>query len=215
MKQKLKVEIWSDVACPFCYLGKRRFETALAGFPGHDDVEVAWKSYQLNPYLKTDPSIRIHDYLARAKRIDPEAAKRMNAQVSAMAEPDGLVYDWDRVIVANTFDAQRVIHFAAAAGKGAEAEERLFRAYFTEGRNVADRATLLELGAEIGLDARELEHALENGEYTEAVNADIEEARQMGITGVPFFVFDRRFAVYGAQPVELFAEMLQRAWNAR
>jgi len=214
VKQKLKVEIWSDIACPFCYLGKRRFETALAGFAGRDDVEVVWKSYQLNPYLKTDPSISIFDYLARAKRIDLKTARLMNERVSAMAAPDGVVYDWDSVVVANTFDAQRLIQFAAAHGKGAEAEERLFRAYFTEGRNVADRATLVELGREIGLDARELEQALESGAFRNEVNADIEEARQLGISGVPFFVFDRRFAVSGAQPVELFADVLERARQA-
>ena len=214
MKQKLTVEIWSDIACPFCYLGKRRFETALAGFAGRDNVEVVWKSYQLNPYLKTDPSISIFDYLARAKRIDLETARQLNAHVSAMAAPDGIVYDWDSVIVANTFDAQRLIQFAATHGKGAEAEERLFVAYFTEGRNVADRATLVELGRDIGLDARELEQALESGAFREEVTADIEEARQLGISGVPFFVFDRRFAVSGAQPVALFADVLERARQA-
>lgn len=213
MQDKLTVEIWSDTACPFCYLGKRRFDKALEAFANRDDVEVVWKSFQLNPYLKTDPSIRIYDYLARAKGIDVEAAKQMNDRVSAMAAPDGLVYDFDKVIVANTFDSQRLVQFAKQHGKQDEAEERLFRAYFTEGRNVADRATLIELGQEIGLDAAALSEALESGAFADDVKADIEEAQQLGVNGVPFFVFDRKYAVSGAQETASFARVLEQAFT--
>lgn len=215
MGEKFKVEIWSDIACPFCYLGKRRFDSALAAFEHREKVEVAWKSFQLNPQLKTDPTIRIHEYLVRAKGIDVESAKQMNARVSAMAAPDGLVYDFEKIIVANTFDAHRLIQFAKVQGLQDEAEERLFRAYFTEGRNVADHATLVEVGREIGLDADALAQALASGAYADDVQAEIDEARELGINGVPFFVFDRKYAVSGAQPAELFAQTLERAWSSR
>ena len=210
----MQVEIWSDVACPFCYLGKRRFEKALAALaavPRAEDVSVEWKSFQLNPGLKTDPNVRIEEYLARAKGIDVATARQLNERVARMGEEDGLVYRFDKLVVANTFDAHRLIQFAKDGGKQNEVEERLFRAYFTEGRNVADRATLVELANDVGLDGDELASALEEGKHAAGVRADIDEARQLGIHGVPFFVFDRKYAVSGAQPVEVFERALGEA----
>ena len=197
--------------CPFCYLGKRRFAKALAEFPNRDDVEVIWKSFQLNPSLETDPEISVTQYLAREKGLDVRVAEQMNDRVARMSRQDGPIYNFDDVVVANTFDAHRLIHFARDHGRQDQAVEKLFSAYFTEGRNVDDRATLLELAREIGLDSDAVAAALESDAYVADVNADIEEARQLGISGVPFFVFDRRYAVSGAQEAEVFEQALERA----
>ena len=207
----MKVEIWSDVMCPFCYIGKRRFEEALAQFYNADGVEVVWKSYQLNPGLKTDTSISIHQYLANIKGIDLDDAKQMNQQVTEMAEGVGLSYDFDRAIVANSFDAHRLIQLAKQYGLADAAEEALFKAYFTEGKNIADDGTLIIIGARLGLNADVVQHKLNTNAFADAVKQDITEAQQLGLRGVPFFVFDRKYAVSGAQPTEVFLQTLEKA----
>ncbi|MSR35485.1 MAG: DsbA family oxidoreductase [Gemmatimonadetes bacterium] len=209
------VEIWSDVACPFCWLGKRRFETALARFERPDMVDVAWKSFQLNPALRTDPSITIHDHLARTKGIAPLAARGMNERLSEAGRGEGVAYDFDRIVVANTFDAHRLIQLAKTEGKADEAEERLFRAYFGEGSSVADRSVLVELAGDIGLERARVAPALEGDDYADEVRADIAEARELGINGVPFFVIDGRYAVSGAQDAEVFANALEQVLAER
>ncbi|HET9634902.1 MAG TPA: DsbA family oxidoreductase [Gemmatimonadaceae bacterium] len=207
----MKVEVWSDVMCPFCYLGKRRFAKALGDFADRADVEVIWKSFQLNPSLETDPGISVTQYLAREKGLDVRVAEQMNDRVARMARQDGPIYNFDEVVVANTFDAHRLIHFARSQGLQDQAIEKLFSAYFTEGRNVDDRATLIELGREIGLDGDAVAAMLDSETYAAEVNADIEEARDLGINGVPFFVFDRAYVVSGAQDAEVFADALDRS----
>ena len=209
--EKMKVEIWSDVMCPFCYIGKRRFEEALAQFNNADEVEVVWKSYQLNPHLRTDPTINIHQYLANSKGSDLDDARQMNQQVTEMAESVGLAYDFDRAIVANSFDAHRLSHLAAQHGLGSAAEEALFKAYFTEGKNIADKETLIALGAGIGLSAEEIKQMLNTDAFADNVKHDVAEAQQLGVRGVPFFVFDRKFAVSGAQPTAIFLQTLEKA----
>ena len=211
----LRVEIWSDVACPFCWLGKRRFENALRGFARPDLVDVEWRSFQLNPSLRTDPSIRIHEHLARSKGIDPAAARAMNARLAEAGRREGLAYDFERIVVANTFDAHRLIQMAKAAGRQDDAEEQLFRAYFADGKNVADHGVLADLGAEIGLERDAVAAALEQGDYAGAARADIAAARELGINGVPFFVIDRRYGVSGAQEPETFVMALTRAMEDR
>lgn len=208
---RMKVEVWSDVMCPFCYLGKRRFAAALAQLPNRGDVEVVWKSFQLNPSLETDPDIGVNQYLAREKGLDVRVAEQMNDRVARMSRQDGPIYNFGDIVVANTFDAHRLIHFAKEQGRQDEAAERLFSAYFTEGRNVDDRATLVELGREIGFDSDAVAAMLESDAYVADVNSDIEEARQLGINGVPFFVFDRKYAVSGAQESAIFQDVLQRS----
>ena len=208
---KMKVEVWSDVMCPFCYLGKRRFATALAQFPQRDDVEVIWKSFQLNPSLETNPDISVNQYLAQEKGLDVRVAEQMNDRVARMSRQDGPIYNFDDVVVANTFDAHRLIHFAKDHHRQDEAAECLFSAYFTEGRNVDNRATLIELGQEIGLDPDAVSAMLDTDAYIAEVNADIDEARQLGISGVPFFVFDRKYVVSGAQESSVFEQALERS----
>jgi predicted DsbA family dithiol-disulfide isomerase len=206
----MKVEIWSDVMCPFCYIGKRKFEHALREFGGEEEVEVEWKSFQLNPSMKTSPGKNINQYLAEIKGWTIEQAKEMNARVAAMAKEEGLDYDFDRAIVANSFDAHRLIQYAKRNDKGDLAEESLFKAYFIDGKNTADHETLLGLGKEIGLDETELKKVLSGNDFTDEVRADVEEANEIGVRGVPFFVFNRKYAVSGAQPSEIFLKTMQK-----
>ncbi|MFZ4620650.1 MAG: DsbA family oxidoreductase [Bacteroidota bacterium] len=209
----MKVEIWSDVMCPFCYIGKRKFELALEQFPGKDQVQVEWKSFQLSPDMKTDPSKSINEYLAEHKGISVAQAKQMNDRVTAMAAEVGLQYDLSKAVVANSFDAHRLSHFAKKQGRQDAMEERLFKAYFTEGKNTADHETLTALAVEAGLDADQVRTMLSGTEFSEDVNRDIYEANQVGARGVPFFVFNNRYAVSGAQPVQLFSDVLQKVQN--
>ena len=208
----MKVEIWSDVMCPFCYIGKRKFETALKQFGHNDKVEIVWHSFQLAPELQTQPDKNIHQFLAEHKGMSIAQAKGMNDHVTQLAEQVGLVYNFDRSVVANSFSAHRFTHFAKQYGKQDGAEELLFRSYFTDGKNIDDYPTLVQLGAEIGLDTDALKTALENGRYADDVRADIYEARQVGVRGVPFFVFNRKYAVSGAQESSVFLETLEKSF---
>ncbi len=212
-QDKMTVEIWSDVMCPFCYIGKRKFENGLSQFAGKDNVQVIWKSFQLSPDMKTNPGKNINQYLTEHKGISLQEAKRMNDNVTELAKKVGLVYNLDTAIVANSFNAHRFSHFAKQYGKQDEAEERLFSAYFTEGKNTDDLSTLIELGKEIGLDAETLKIALNEDTYADEVKADIREAHQMGVRGVPFFVFDRKYAVSGAQDSQVFLQTLEKSFS--
>ena len=211
---KMKIEIWSDVVCPFCYLGKHKFENALAQFAGSDNIEVEWKSFQLNPGLVTDTTISIHQYLAEVKGYPVEQALKMNERFSVSGKVFGLEYNFDKIIVANSYMAQNLIHFAKNQGKQNEIEERLFEAYFTEGKNIDDVSILVLLATEIGLNVEGLEQALENKAYDKQVQKDIDEASQLGIHGVPFFVFNGKYAVNGAQETSVFLDTLKKSYSA-
>jgi len=210
----MKVEIWSDIMCPFCYIGKRKFEKALEQFEHKGEVEITWKSFQLNPGMETDPGKNINQYLAEIKGWSLEQAKEMNARVTQMAEAVGLKYDFDKAVVANSFDAHRLIQLAKTKGKGDEAEERLFKAYFTEGSNIADKETLIAIAESIGLDKAEVREMLDSGKFAGNVQEDINESQQIGVRGVPFFVFNRKYAVSGAQESDAFLEVLRKASEA-
>jgi predicted DsbA family dithiol-disulfide isomerase len=209
----MKVEIWSDVMCPFCYIGKRRFENALQQFEHKDEIEIEWKSFQLNPDMETDPDINISQYLADKKGWTLEYAKEMNAYVTQMAAEAGLEYNFDKAVVANSFNAHRFSHLAKKHGRGIEAEEQLFKAYFTDSKNIDDQDTLIDLGTAIGLDAAEIKQVLESNAYADEVKHDIAEAQYLGIQGVPFFVMNNKYAVSGAQAVPVFEETLQKAFG--
>lgn len=210
--KKMKIEIWSDVVCPFCYIGKTKFETALSDFADKNDVEIEWKSYQLMPEITTQVGKNIDQVLAETKGFSVEQAKQMNAQATLMGKQAGLEYNFDKAIVANTFKAHQFLHFAKANGKQNEAEGLMFKAYFTDGKNVDDISTLVQLGKSIGLDADKLKEALEKETYASSVKADIQEAQQVGVRGVPFFVFNRKYAVSGAQDPTAFLEMLEKSF---
>ncbi|WP_026462618.1 DsbA family oxidoreductase [Adhaeribacter aquaticus] len=209
----MKIDIWSDIACPFCYIGKRKFEQALEQFPHKDQVEVVWHSFQLDPEMQFVPGKSINEVLAEKKGWSPQQAKQMNAQVTGMAKEVGLDYNMDQTIPANTFHAHRLTHLAAKHGLQDQAEERLFQAYFMEGKNIGDTDTLVQLGTEIGLEEALVRQTLENNLFANEVNQDSFEAQQLGIRGVPFFVLNRKYGVSGAQPSELFLQTLEKVWE--
>jgi len=209
----MKVEIWSDVMCPFCYIGKRRFEDALAQSPHKNEIEVEWKSFQLNPDMVTSPGTNINQYLAKAKGWTLEQAEEMNAHVTGMAAEAGLTYNFDKAIVANSFNAHRFSHLAKKHGLGDASEEQLFKAYFTDGKNTDDINTLIELGTAIGLNAAEVKQTLESDAYAGEVKEDIIEAQRLGVRGVPFFVLDRKYGISGAQAVPVFEETIEKAFT--
>lgn len=208
----MKVQIWSDVMCPFCYIGKRRFEEALSTFEYKDEVQIEWKSFQLNPTLKTNTEVSIDQYLANAKGWTIDYARQLNSQVTDMAAQVGLTYNFDDAVVANSFNAHRFTHVAKKHNLGDAAEEQLFKAYFTDGKNIDDINTLVQLGNEIGLDTAELTEALNNNAYADEVHQDMYEAEQLGIRGVPFFVMNNHYAVSGAQASEVFKNTLISAY---
>jgi len=209
----MKVEIWSDVMCPFCYIGKRRFEEALQHFEHKNEIEIEWKSFQLNPDLETDTTISINQYLADRKGWTIDHAQQMNDHVTKMAAEAGLTYNMDKAVVANSFKAHRFSHLAKKHGLGVEAEQALFKAYFTDSKNIDDNAVLIELGKQIGLDAAEIEPVLNSNAYAEDVKHDIDTAQYLGIQGVPFFVLNNKYAVSGAQAVNVFEQSLEKAFG--
>ncbi len=207
----MKVEIWSDVVCPWCYIGKRRFERALEQFDGAGDVEVIWRSFQLNPDQPRGVRQAHDTYLATKLGASMAQVHAMNDRVISLAAAEGLDYDFERYQVINTFDTHRLAHFATAQGLGAEMQERLLRGQLVEGEVLDDIDTLVRLSIEVGLDGAEARRVLESDAYAAEVTADLRDARQLGVNGVPFFVIDRRYGVSGAQETEVFLQVLQRA----
>jgi len=209
----VKVEIWSDVVCLWCFIGKRRFETALDRFEHRADVEVEFRSFELNPNAEFQPEGTLEEALARKYGVSLEQAHAMNARVVDAAAGEGLQYRFDIARRGNTFDAHRLIHLAAADGLQAAMKERLMAAYFMEGRAIGDRDTLVELAGEVGVDPGRARAALDSDEYADDVRADEREAAELGITGVPFFVINRRYGVSGAQPPEVMLKALAAGWE--
>jgi predicted DsbA family dithiol-disulfide isomerase len=209
----MTIEIWSDVMCPFCYIGKRHFENALAQFEHRDQVNIVWKSFQLDPTMTYVPGKSMDQMLAEKKGWTLEYAKEMNAYVVDMAAKSGLKYNMDIAVPANSFDAHRFTHFAQSKGKQDAAEEALFNAYFCQGKNVSDAAVLAELGVSIGLDGQEILDMLKTNQFKAEVEQDLYEAQQVGARGVPFFVLERKYAISGAQPVDTFVSALNQMWS--
>lgn len=205
----ISVDVWSDVACPWCYLGKHRLEAAIAASGA--DVQVTWHSFQLDPTIPRGERTPHAEALAKKFSAPVEQIQVMNQRLIDLGAAEGLEYRFDRYIQANTRDAHRLIHLAQGKGLGNEMKGRLMRGQFTEGAVVDDADALVAMAVEVGLDADEVRDMLATDAYDDAVQADIDEAAVLGATGVPFFVFDRTFAVSGAQPVETFAEALRRS----
>ena len=208
----MKVEIWSDVACPWCYIGKRRSESALAQFAHRDQVEVTWRSFQLDPQAPRDSGQTVSEILARKYGVSLAQAEAMNGRVSALAAQEGLEYHLDKTQYGNTFDAHRLIHLAATRNLQDAVKERLFKAYFTEGARLDDAETLVRLVAEVGIDADEARAMLGTDAYADEVRADERRAQMLGIRGVPFFVIDEKYGVSGAQPSATLREVFEQAW---
>ncbi|CAM3686257.1 DsbA family oxidoreductase [Marinicrinis lubricantis] len=209
----MKVEIWSDFVCPFCYIGKRRFEAGLNQFAHKEQVEVMYRSFELDPNMKRDGNPSAYDMLAVKYGMSREQAIANCNQVTQQAKEVGLDYDLGKAIQTNTFDAHRLAHYAASQGKLAEMTERLLKAHFTDMLHVGNHDTLADLAAEVGLNRDEVLRVLAAGEYADGVRSDEQEAADLGIRGVPFFVINRKYAVSGAQPSEVFLEALQKAWE--
>jgi predicted DsbA family dithiol-disulfide isomerase len=210
----MQVEIWSDIVCPWCYIGRRRLEKALVEFEHGEQVGIVWRSFQLDPTALRQYGGSVDDMLVDMKGISRQQAEGMHAQLTALAAQDGLDYRFDLVRPGNSLDAHRVIHLAASHHLQNEMKERLQKAYFTDGLSVSDPDTLVKLAAEVGLDAEETTKMLATDAYTADVRADEQEAQELGIRGVPFFVIDQKYAVSGAQPVTVFISALERAWDA-
>ncbi|RFU20882.1 DsbA family oxidoreductase [Geodermatophilus marinus] len=217
----MEVEIWSDVVCPWCAIGKRRFEEALSRFPHREDVEVVWRAFELDPAAGSEPAGQPAGATGYAERLaakygtDVASAQRMVDSMTEAAAAEGLEFRFDRAVRANTFQAHQVIHLAGERGVQDAVKARLLRAYFAEGEAVGDRETLVRLAGEAGLDAEEVRAVLADQRHADAVRADEAEAQALGIRGVPFFVLDRRYGVSGAQPADVLLQALERAWAER
>jgi predicted DsbA family dithiol-disulfide isomerase len=206
----MKIEIWSDVVCPFCYIGKRRLEKAIREMGLENEVELIWKSFLLDPQAPTETSGSSLEYLSRKKGWSMEQTLEMTERVIAIAAEEGLVFNMQDTKHANTLQAHRLIQLAKEKGMANEMEERLFKAYFTEGKNIGDLEVLKALGVEVGIEESELQHFLaENAAYRDKVEVDLYEGRQVGVSAVPFFVVNETYAISGAQPVDLFKQALK------
>ena len=209
----MNIEVWSDIVCPWCYIGKRRLEAAIEKFERRDAVRVTWRSYQLDPNAPKVSTQTTREMLASKYGVSLEKADGMQARVTGVAAEEGLEYRLDDTLHFNTFDAHRLIHFAKSKGLQDEMKERLMKAHFTEGRSPADTETLVSLAQEIGLDGTESRAVIEGDAYAEAVRADAELAREYGIQGVPFFVIAGKYGVSGAQPSDSLLEIIGKAWS--
>lgn len=208
----MEVNIWSDVRCPFCFIGKRKFEKALEQFAHQDNVEVIWKSFELDPTIKTDAGINIYDYFAEAKGIAREQAEQMFDNVSQIAKEVGLNFNLNKSVVANSFNAHRLIQLAKSKNLGNEIEEELFKLHFEEGADIDDTETLVKAAISIGIAEQEIRNVLSTDAFADEVKQDQRQAGQIGVRGVPFFVFNNKYAISGAQSPETFLEILEKAW---
>ena len=206
----LQIEVWSDIMCPFCYIGKRKLEMALQEMGLNDSVSLEWKSYQLNPELKSDASKNVNEYLAEVKGWSLEQAREMNQRVTVMAAEVGITFRLDDSKLANSMDAHRLLHLAKSKGKQNAVSQALFAAYFTEGKDVANVSTLIEIGKSAGLNSATLASLFEGDQFYKEVIADQEEAMALGVRGVPFFVFNRKLALSGAQEVAVFQKAIDQ-----
>ena len=211
----MEVEIWSDVACPWCYVGKRRFEAALAAFDNSDEVKVTWRSFELDPTAPRERDVDGATHLAQKYGTTRERALEMQRTMTEAAAGDGLEFRFDIARAGNTFDAHRLVHLAAAHGAQDDMKERLMRGYLTEGEPIGDPRALERLAIEAGLPADEVREVLATERFTEEVREDERTAHSLGINAVPFFVVDRAFGASGAHPPEALLQLLERAWQER
>lgn len=199
----MKVEIWSDIMCPFCYIGKRHLEQAMKHFPEFE-ITIEWKSFQLDPSITSQPGKDVYTYLAERKGMSVVESKQMHQQVANRAKEVGLEYRFDKAVIANSLKAHRLIQLAKTKGLGDTMEEVFFYAYFTEGADLENVDQLMQLGVKAGLNPIDIKETLENNLFSSQIESDIQEAQQIGVRGVPFFVFDRKYAISGAQPIDVF-----------
>lgn len=209
----MKIEIWSDFACPFCYIGKTRFETALNQFKNKDEVEVVYKAYQLNPYAPKTMEGNAYEAFAKGHNMTVKEAKDRFKMFEQNAKTVGLTYNYDIIQMTNTFDAHRLAKFASTKNLEEKLTSRLMKAYFTDGKNLSDIDTLVKLATEVGLDQKQAKEVLVSNQFKDEVSAQIDEARKVGVQGVPFFVINRKYGVSGAQQTEYFTQVLEQIWQ--
>lgn len=212
---KLRIDIWSDIACPWCYVGKRRFERALREFPHADDVEITWHAFELDPAAppERDPAISHAERLAKKYGMTVAQARQNSERLRGIAHAEGLSFDFEHIRSGNTFDAHRLVRLGLERGRQAEVEERFFKAYLEQGALMSDHATLLRLAVEAGLNEGEVADVLASDQFTDDVRADEARAHELGIDGVPCFVLDQRFAVSGAQSPQVLLSALHQAFS--
>lgn len=213
MQNILKIQIWSDIMCPFCYIGKRRIEGALQNFEHKDAVEIEWKSFQLDPSFIASPEDNMVEHLAEKYRKDAVWAQGMLEDMTQNAKNSGLDFHFEKAIMANSLHAHRLLHLAKKYNLANDLEELLFKAYLTDGKNINDLDTLKAFGLEVGLNGESIDEVLHSNAYADEVQQDINEAQSIGVQGVPFFVFDNKYAVSGAQHVETFVKTLEKVWE--
>ncbi len=211
LTKKMKIEIWSDVVCLFCYIGKQKLDQAIAQVKDAPEVEFVWKSYELLPGLAPEPGKDFYTVMAEVNGISREQAIAMCDQATDMAKQAGLVFKFDIMVPANSFNASRLAHFAKQHGLQTKVKEALFRAYFTEGKNINDIDTLAQIAADAGLDAAAVKAMLDSDAYADEVRNDIAEAKQKGITSIPYYVFNDKTVAKGAQSIDTFAAILEEA----
>jgi len=209
----MTIDIWSDIACPYCYIGKRHLEEALAQFPHAEEVHINWHSFELDPQAPAKAKEDTYDMLARKYRMPRQQAQQMTRSVEDMGRKVGINFDFAKSKPVNTHQAHRLLHLAAEHGLQNEAKEALFQAYFIEGQDLSELSTLTSIGASIGLDGKLVAQTLESDAFTQEVREDEAFAHQIGVQGVPFFVFDQKYAVRGAQPVAGFVQTLEAVWE--
>lgn len=209
----MQVEVWSDIACPFCYIGKRRIEAGLEQFAHKDQIQIVYKSFQLNENARKDITYDAYDALSTRSGMSREEAKAIHERLAKQAEADGLDLRFDTLQLTNTLDAHRLLHFAAQHGKNNEVAELLFKAYFTECKHVGSHETLIAIAAEVGLDPKATAKMLVSNQFTDKVRADHLEGDHLGVSGVPFYIIDRKYAISGAQPANVFLEALEKTWE--
>lgn len=209
----MKIEVWSDIGCPWCYIGKHRLDTALSGFAHADEVEVIWRSYQLDPDAPRVSDLNLNQMLSKKHGLPPAQAVEMNDQMRQLGAKEGLTYRFDIARYGNSFDAHRLIHLARQHGLQSAMEDRLFAAHFGEGQALGDPDTLLALAVEAGLPEAEVRDLLAGDAFADQVRADTEEARRLNVRGVPFVVIDEKYALPGAQSVKVISDALQQAWT--
>ena len=213
MENKLKIQIWSDIMCPFCYIGKRRIEEALNLFEHKDAVAIEWKSFQLDASFVASSDDNMVEHLAQKYGKGTDWAQGMLDNMTQNAKSAGLDFHFEKAVLANSFNAHRLLHLAKKNQLANDLEEQLFKAYLTEGKNINDNNTLKELGVSVGLNEHDIDNILISDAFANDVKQDIQNANSIGVQGVPFFVFDNKYAVSGAQPATAFLETLQKVWE--
>lgn len=208
----MKVDIWSDIVCPFCYIGKRRLEAALVEFDQRDQVTITHHSFELAPQASSE-EMDIYQVLASKYRMSLDQAKAMTTNMADQAAQDGLTFKFETMKRSNTFDAHRLVHFAAKYGKDDKLIEELYKAYFTDSKHIGDHDTLEQLARSIGLKQQDVQDFLQDDLYAEDVRKDLQRARSLGINGVPYFLINDKYEISGAQPVQVFIETLNQAWE--